>query len=59
VVCFSRYSHREYTPAGFRALLKEHGFTVGASIPFGSPIPRWLQRREFGGSLLAFCPTRE
>jgi hypothetical protein len=52
-------SHHEDTSVRFRALLKEHGFTAGASIPFGSPIPRWLQRREFGGSLLAFCATRE
>jgi hypothetical protein len=51
---FLDYSHHEYTPAGFRALLKENGFTVGESIPFGSPIPRWL-----GGAWLAFCATRE
>ena len=56
---FLDYSHHEDTSVRFRALLKEHGFTAGASIPFGSPIPRWLQRREFGGSLLAFCATRE
>jgi hypothetical protein len=40
-------------------LLKEHGFASSKSIPFGSPIPHWLQRREFGGSLLAFYATRE
>jgi SAM-dependent methyltransferase len=56
---FLAYSHHEYTPAGFRALLREHGFTTDKGIPFGSPIPHWLQRREFGGSLLAFCATRE
>lgn len=59
---FLDYSHHEYTSVEFRALLKEHGFhdfTVGASISFGSPIPRWVQRQEFGGSLLAFCATRE
>jgi len=56
---FLDYSHHDYTSEGFRALLKGHGFSAGASVPFGSPIPRWLQRREFGGSLLAFCATRE
>jgi ubiquinone/menaquinone biosynthesis C-methylase UbiE len=56
---FLDYSHNEYAPAGFRVLLKEHGFTTGNFIPFGSPIPHWLQRQEFGGSLLAFCAVRE
>ena len=52
---FLDYSHNDYTAAHFRALLKEHGFSTSKVIPFGSPIPHWLQRREFGGSLLAFC----
>jgi SAM-dependent methyltransferase len=56
---FLDYSHHEYAAAGFRTLLKEHGFSAGNVIPFGSPIPHWLQRREFGGSLLAFCAVRE
>jgi 2-polyprenyl-6-hydroxyphenyl methylase/3-demethylubiquinone-9 3-methyltransferase len=56
---FLDYSHNEYAAAGFRALLKEHGFATRHSIYFGSPIPYWLQRREFGGSLLAFCAVRE
>jgi ubiquinone/menaquinone biosynthesis C-methylase UbiE len=56
---FLDYSHNEYAASDFRALLKEHGFTTGNIIPFGSPIPRWLQRRQFGGSLLAFCAVRE
>jgi 2-polyprenyl-6-hydroxyphenyl methylase/3-demethylubiquinone-9 3-methyltransferase len=56
---FLDYSHNEYAAAGFRQLLKEHGFATAKVIPFGSPIPHWLQRREFGGSLLAFCAVRE
>jgi 2-polyprenyl-3-methyl-5-hydroxy-6-metoxy-1,4-benzoquinol methylase len=56
---FLDYSHNEYVVTGFRVLLKEHGFATGKVIPFGSPIPRWLERREFGGSLLAFCAVRE
>lgn len=55
---FLDYSHNEYAAEGFRALLKEHGFSTGNVIPFGSPIPHWLQRREFGGSLLAFRAVR-
>jgi len=56
---FLEYSHNEYAAADFRALLKLHGFTTLNLIPFGSPIPHWLQRRKFGGSLLAFCAVRE
>ena len=56
---FLDYSHNDYVAAAFRRVLKEHGFAPGKVIPFGSPIPHWLQRREFGGSLLAFCAVRE
>jgi 2-polyprenyl-3-methyl-5-hydroxy-6-metoxy-1,4-benzoquinol methylase len=56
---FLDYSQNEYSTASFRALLKQHGFATSRVIPFGSPIPHWLQRRQFGGSLLAFCAVRE
>ncbi|MFZ0300572.1 MAG: class I SAM-dependent methyltransferase [Candidatus Sulfotelmatobacter sp.] len=56
---FLDYSHNDYAAAGFRRVLKHHGFAAKRVIPFGSPIPHWLQRREFGGSLLAFCAVRE
>jgi ubiquinone/menaquinone biosynthesis C-methylase UbiE len=56
---FLDHSRNEYAAAGFRALLKEHGFATGKVIPFGSPIPHWLQRREFGGSLVVFCAVRD
>jgi 2-polyprenyl-3-methyl-5-hydroxy-6-metoxy-1,4-benzoquinol methylase len=56
---FLDYSHNDYTVADFRAMLKQQGFVTGRVIPFGSPVPQWLQRRQFGGSLLAFCAVRE
>jgi 2-polyprenyl-6-hydroxyphenyl methylase/3-demethylubiquinone-9 3-methyltransferase len=56
---FLDYSHNEFAAAEFRVLLKQHGLATKKVIPFGSPIPHWLQRREFGGSLLAFCAVRE
>jgi glycosyltransferase involved in cell wall biosynthesis/SAM-dependent methyltransferase len=56
---FLDYSHNEYAAEGFRALLQKQGFLTSKVIPFGSPIPHWLQRREFGGSLLAFAAVRE
>jgi 2-polyprenyl-6-hydroxyphenyl methylase/3-demethylubiquinone-9 3-methyltransferase len=55
---FLDYSQNDYTATDFRALLKEHGFATSKVIPFGSPIPHWLQRREFGGSLLVFSALR-
>lgn len=56
---FLDYSHNEHAAAEFRVLLQQHGFATANVIPFGSPIPHWLQRREFGGSLLAFCAIHE
>ena len=56
---FLDYSQNDYTAASFGMLLKQHGFATSSVTPFGSPIPHWLQRREFGGSLLAFCAVRE
>jgi 2-polyprenyl-6-hydroxyphenyl methylase/3-demethylubiquinone-9 3-methyltransferase len=55
---FLDHSHNEYSAAGFRALLTERDFVTVKVIPFGSPIPEWLQRREFGGSLLSFSAVR-
>jgi 2-polyprenyl-6-hydroxyphenyl methylase/3-demethylubiquinone-9 3-methyltransferase len=56
---FLDYSHNEYSASEFRTLLQEHPFACEKAIPFGSPIPHWLQRKKFGGSLLAFCAVRE
>jgi len=56
---FLDHSRHQYAAADFRAVLKQHEFATANVIPFGSPIPHWLQRREFGGSLLAFCAVRE
>ena len=56
---FLDYSHNQYSPRTFGMLLSDAGFTVNKVIPFGSPIPEWLQRQEFGGSLLAFGAVRK
>jgi 2-polyprenyl-6-hydroxyphenyl methylase/3-demethylubiquinone-9 3-methyltransferase len=55
---FLEHSRNEYTVASFRLLLEKHGFEVERAIPFGSPIPVWLQDWEFGGSLLMFGAVR-
>jgi ubiquinone/menaquinone biosynthesis C-methylase UbiE len=56
---FLDHSHNEFSVSDFRELLQENKFATRNVIPFGSPIPQWLQRREVGGSLLAFCAVRE
>lgn len=50
---FLDYAHHEYTPAGFRALLKENAFTVVRAFLLAAP------SRAGGGAWLAFCATRE
>jgi 2-polyprenyl-6-hydroxyphenyl methylase/3-demethylubiquinone-9 3-methyltransferase len=55
---FIEHSHHEFTPFAFRNLMEQVGFTTDKIIPFGSPIPQWLQRREFAGSLLMFSAVR-
>ncbi len=54
---FLEYSRHQFTPSAFRNVLSEFGFKTGKIIPFGSPIPVWLQRRHFVGSLLMFSAT--
>lgn len=55
---FVQYSKNEYTMGELDALLAGHGFVVKKAIRFGSPIPRWLQRRRLGGSLLMVLAVR-
>lgn len=56
---FLEYSCNDFSAASFETQLRQYAFSTRRSIPFGSPIPNWLQRRQFGGSLLAFCAVRE
>jgi 2-polyprenyl-6-hydroxyphenyl methylase/3-demethylubiquinone-9 3-methyltransferase len=56
---FLDHSRNDFSVPDFRGLLRQNKFVTRSVIPFGSPIPEWLQRREFGGSLLAFCAVRE
>jgi 2-polyprenyl-3-methyl-5-hydroxy-6-metoxy-1,4-benzoquinol methylase len=57
-LAFIEYSRNEYSADRFDTLLRTHGFEVQQRIVFGSPIPRWLQRRRVGGSLLMFLAVR-
>ena len=55
---FVEHSRHEFSSHVFRDILDQFRFTTSKVIPFGSPIPRWLQRREFAGSLLMFSAVR-
>jgi 2-polyprenyl-3-methyl-5-hydroxy-6-metoxy-1,4-benzoquinol methylase len=56
---FLDYSKHKYSAEQFVLLLAAHGFRAKKVLPFGSPIPVWLQRKRFGGSLLMFVAARE
>jgi ubiquinone/menaquinone biosynthesis C-methylase UbiE len=55
---FLDYSRHEYSSRSFREMLEAHGFRVEHALSFGSPIPRWLQRMSWAGSLLMFRAIR-
>lgn len=56
---FIEHSRNEYSIPEFTALLGSRGFATENVVAFGSPIPRWVQRRQLGGSLLMFLAVRE
>ena len=56
---FLDYSKHQYSMEQFIRLLAAHRFRATKVLPFGSPIPVWLQRRRFGGSLLMVVAARE
>jgi 2-polyprenyl-6-hydroxyphenyl methylase/3-demethylubiquinone-9 3-methyltransferase len=55
---FLNYSRHEYSSRSFQDVLQARGFAVERTLSFGSPIPRWLQRRAWAGSLLMFRAIR-
>jgi SAM-dependent methyltransferase len=55
---FLDYSRHEYSARTFGDVLAAHGFAPERVFSFGSPIPRWLQRRAWAGSLLMFRAVR-
>jgi 2-polyprenyl-6-hydroxyphenyl methylase/3-demethylubiquinone-9 3-methyltransferase len=56
---FLYYSKHQYSKEQFIRFLAAHRFRAKKVLPFGSPIPVWLQRRRLGGSLLMFLAARE
>ena len=56
---FLEHSQNDFSSSRFRALLQQNNFITRGVVCFGSPVPEWLQRREFGGSLLVFLARRQ
>lgn len=55
---FIEHSRHQYTASEFTSLLEMRGFQVEKVSAFGSPLPRWIQRMRFGGSLLMFMARK-
>jgi 2-polyprenyl-3-methyl-5-hydroxy-6-metoxy-1,4-benzoquinol methylase len=55
---FLEFSHHQYRAAEFARLLAAAGFSVRKVVAFGSPLPVWVQRRNWGGSLLMFLAEK-
>jgi 2-polyprenyl-3-methyl-5-hydroxy-6-metoxy-1,4-benzoquinol methylase len=49
---FVQHSCHQYGAREFGELLRQNGFVTERAIPFGSPLPLFLQRLTCGGSLL-------
>lgn len=57
-VAFMHYSLNEYSVDQFESRLHACGFCAEKVVAFGSPLPKWVQRSRFGGSLLMFVARR-
>jgi 2-polyprenyl-3-methyl-5-hydroxy-6-metoxy-1,4-benzoquinol methylase len=57
-VAFMDYSRNQYSASQFEDRLSGYGFCSEKVIAFGSPLPKWVQRSRYGGSLLMFVARR-
>lgn len=57
-VTFMHYSLNEFSVDQFGSRLDACGFCAEKVVAFGSPLPKWVQRSRFGGSLLMFVARR-
>jgi 2-polyprenyl-3-methyl-5-hydroxy-6-metoxy-1,4-benzoquinol methylase len=51
---FIQHSRHQYRAHEFSKVLSQAGFATETIIPFGSPLPTFVQRMNCGGSLLMF-----
>lgn len=57
-VAFLDHSRNQYSADHFECRLAACGFRSERIVAFGSPLPKWVQRRRYGGSLLMFVAKR-
>jgi 2-polyprenyl-3-methyl-5-hydroxy-6-metoxy-1,4-benzoquinol methylase len=57
-VAFMNYSRNQYSADEFGRKLATSGFCSERVVAFGSPLPTWVQRSRYGGSLLMFVARR-
>jgi len=55
---FLDYSRHQYSADQFERRLAVSGFCSEKVVHFGSPLPKWVQRRRWGGSLLMFVARK-
>ena len=55
---YLEHSHHEYSVAEFAQHLGTHEFRAEKSVAFGTPLPRWMQRSSFLGSLIMVLASR-
>jgi 2-polyprenyl-6-hydroxyphenyl methylase/3-demethylubiquinone-9 3-methyltransferase len=57
-VSFLDHSRNQYSANQFERRLAACGFRSERIVAFGSPLPQWVQRSRWGGSLLMFVARR-
>jgi 2-polyprenyl-6-hydroxyphenyl methylase/3-demethylubiquinone-9 3-methyltransferase len=53
-VAYLSHSKNQYSSSQFEPVLLNRGFGLERVLPFGGPIPRWIQRTQTLGPLLMF-----
>ena len=57
-IAYLNYSKNQYSSAQFERMLVNRGFGFDRVLPFGGPIPRWMQRTHTWGPLLLFSARK-
>jgi 2-polyprenyl-3-methyl-5-hydroxy-6-metoxy-1,4-benzoquinol methylase len=57
-VAYLSYSKNQYSCSEFGGMLMSRGFRLDKAVPFGGPLPRWIQRTHTVGPLLMFSARK-
>jgi 2-polyprenyl-6-hydroxyphenyl methylase/3-demethylubiquinone-9 3-methyltransferase len=55
---YLNYSTHQYSRLEFERMLERQRFCLKRVVPFGGPLPRWMQRTNTGGPLLMFSARK-